>query len=789
MAEETSAALLSRARAAMSWSDTAEATAAVALAAPGRDRVVCRRVYGEALLLAGDRLAARRVYAEALDEVREALGEDDVEALLLHNGIGITAKITGEVDLAAHHYGRALEILDARGGGDQLLAGLHHNLGCLAHTRGDMAQAERHTRKALALHEGGDEVGACADRGQLGSILSERFRPAVALLYGNTQEDQRHGGHLATRVHTVIRTNDLSVEEPERRLGRVPSRRFQGTQHWRWIMSKEVLVYAQDLRRAREEVTAVGGRVPHVLTEHLLVVALPDDVSVVSLGSVVLATPERLEDTDRLIAESWISRLGAESVPADRLARAASQPSIPWDTPGRTPPHGSLDLDNAPSGTVTMESTGTPTSLTLTGSVSVGVVMVSGPSDAWMTVQGALKYVSVASDGTVWGVSASDKIYRRTGNAWTQVPGALKQLSVGNASTAWGVSSADRIYFGSPPGLQLSVAEKGIIRAEVLEGLAFLASADPSANVSFVYDWQDVAVNAEPGADSGEDHRKEDFEATWRNAALNSMGYAPSRLGSRDYVDTLRSSNQTDWAYAAYFTKYPLGHFAYAGGERCVMHYNNDGWGPASINQVFAHETCHIFGAADEYAASKCGCGPSGVSKTPNLNCGDCTATQVPCLMNGNTLSLCPWSRAQIGWSLWWHIAGSLKYVSVASDGTVWGVSASNNIYRRTGNVWTQVSGALKQLSVGDASMAWGVNASDDIYRWDGNGWTQVAGSLKHVSVASDGTVWGVNASNNIYRRTDNAWTEVPGALKQLDAGSTDVVWGVSSSDNIFRLG
>ena len=654
----------------------------------------------------------------------------------------------------------------------------------------------------------------------------------------------------------MIRTNNLSVEEPERRLGRVPSRRFQGTQHWRWIMSKEVLVYAQDLRRAREEVTAVGGRVPHVLTEHLLVVALPDDVSVVSLGSVVLATPERLEDTDRLIAESWISRLGAESVPADRLERAASQPSIPWDTPGRTPPHGSLDLDNAPSGTVTMESTGTPTSLTLTGSVSVGVVMVSGPSDAWMNVQGALKHVSVASDGTVWGVSASnniyrrtgnvwtqvsgalkqlsvgnasmawgvnasnaiyrwngngwtqvagslkhvsvasdgtvwgvnasDKIYRRTGDAWTQVPGALKQLSVGNASMIWGVSSADRIYFGSPPGLQLSVAEKGIITAEVLEGLAFLASANPNANVSFVYDWQDVAVNAEPGADSGEDHRKEDFEATWRNAALNSMGYPPSRLGSRDYVDALRSSNQTDWAYAAYFTRYPLGHFAYAGGERCVMHYNNDDWGPASINQVFAHETCHIFGAADEYG--DCGCSPSGVSKTPNLNCVNCTGTQVPCLMNQNTLSLCPWSRAQIGWSLWGHINGSLKYVSVASDGTVWGVNASDKIYRRTGNAWTQVPGALKQLSVGNASTIWGVNASDDIYRWNGNGWTQVAGSLKHVSVASDGTVWGVNASDKIYRRTGNAWTQVSGALKQLDAGSTDVVWGASSSDNIFRL-
>jgi hypothetical protein len=137
---------------------------------------------------------------------------------------------------------------------------------------------------------------------------------------------------------------------------------------------------------------------------------------------------------------------------------------------------------------------------------------------------------------------------------------------------------------------------------------------------------------------------------------------------------------------------------------------------------------------------------------------------------------------------LWERIAGALKYVSVASDGTVWGVNASDNIYRRTGNTWTQVPGALKQLSVGNASTIWGVNASDNIFRWNGNGWTRVAGALKHVSVASDGTVWGVNASDNIYQRTGNTWTQVRGALKQVATGSTDVVWGVNSSDAIYRL-
>jgi hypothetical protein len=66
---------------------------------------------------------------------------------------------------------------------------------------------------------------------------------------------------------------------------------------------------------------------------------------------------------------------------------------------------------------------------------------------------------------------------------------------------------------------------------------------------------------------------------------------------------------------------------------------------------------------------------------------------------------------------------------------------------------WRKISGALKQISVGSAGLIWGVNASDQIFRYTGeNEWQQIQGGLKHVSVASDGTVFGVNANNEIFR-------------------------------------
>ncbi len=122
-ADDTAAGLIARADDALRRADVATAlaaaSAAVTAAQPGRERTVARRLHGDALQLGGDRLAARAEYDLALAEAM-ATG-DDSEAMLLHNGIGVTAKFTGEVYLAATHYGHALAILQARGGDDAML--------------------------------------------------------------------------------------------------------------------------------------------------------------------------------------------------------------------------------------------------------------------------------------------------------------------------------------------------------------------------------------------------------------------------------------------------------------------------------------------------------------------------------------------------------------------------------------------------------------------------------------------------------------------------------------------
>ncbi len=70
---------------------------------------------------------------------------------------------------------------------------------------------------------------------------------------------------------------------------------------------------------------------------------------------------------------------------------------------------------------------------------------------------------------------------------------------------------------------------------EVQKSLNFLASAEPRANISFVYDIRLVTVSSLPGSTD----TYENAESPWRDAALQQMGFQANRLGSVQYVHNL----------------------------------------------------------------------------------------------------------------------------------------------------------------------------------------------------------------------------------------------------------
>ena len=357
-------------------------------------------------------------------------------------------------------------------------------------------------------------------------------------------------------------------------------------------MTTSQLLFTRDIEAATAEIEDLGGRVTHRFSDRAFVAEVPESAD---LSQLTASTSERPGDLDAVVSvlvDAWELRSTTGLSPRP----APEGQGLNWDAPGYESPreigHGDDDeLDDGrddPGGPGSggeraapvagdeqiMESTGTPTSLYMVGSIAVGIVVVGGPGD-----------------------------------------------------------------------LAFSSAERAKVVEEVQEGLDFLANAEPRARITWVYDVHFIDVTADPGPTD----TYEGAEAPWRNAALVQMGFPGSRAGSRQSVADLRTDKGTDWAFVGYFTKYPLRHFAYASVERTTMHYDNDGWGHDSINRVFAHEACHIFGAADEYGSCNCG-GSHGHLGAPNNNCVNCTGDQEPCLMSGNVLQMCSWSRQQIGW-------------------------------------------------------------------------------------------------------------------------------------------
>ncbi len=204
---------------------------------------------------------------------------------------------------------------------------------------------------------------------------------------------------------------------------------------------------------------------------------------------------------------------------------------------------------------------------------------------------------------------------------------------------------------GPTEELRFTSDEQVEVVADVQNALSWLGSNVPRGNIIWSYDIRPIELTVPAGRARGYEPR----EARWRDPALATLGFEPGVAGVEDFTATLKTTLGVEFAYCCFFVKYPLGHFAYAelGGPHLVMHYDNDGWGPENIDRVFAHESCHIFGAPDEYEESGCNCrGTWGTSRTPNSNCERCAeGGAVPCIMIGNTWDLCDATPGHLGWS------------------------------------------------------------------------------------------------------------------------------------------
>lgn len=205
------------------------------------------------------------------------------------------------------------------------------------------------------------------------------------------------------------------------------------------------------------------------------------------------------------------------------------------------------------------------------------------------------------------------------------------------------------IVEGPAAALEFTAGEQTGLAAQIQNGLTFLAGQTPGS-VTWVHETTVVAIN-EPVLGPGGTYQS--YEAAFRDPALAHLGFPPGADGVATAVVDLCARKACASGMLAFFTKYPTGHFAYAWPNDAflVMNHANDGWGPDRIDRVFAHETCHLFGCPDEYAASGCRCdGSWGSSGGPNGNCENCDGeTTADCIMRKNEWAMCSFTRGHLG--------------------------------------------------------------------------------------------------------------------------------------------
>lgn len=207
------------------------------------------------------------------------------------------------------------------------------------------------------------------------------------------------------------------------------------------------------------------------------------------------------------------------------------------------------------------------------------------------------------------------------------------------------VAASILLIEGTHSRYSFSPMERDTVVAEIQDGLGWLARCEPRARVSWFYEVTPLSLDIDPA-------RLPDFsEDTWRDAAMAKLGYPASWDGLEQFVRDRRTALGTDWAFAIFVTRFPLWHFAYAFKPRVVVNYDLDGWGVDNLDRIIAHETAHIFGAADEYAESKCDCQERwGFLQVENGNCELGAEHHEPCIMSHNAWAMCEFTRGHLGW-------------------------------------------------------------------------------------------------------------------------------------------
>jgi hypothetical protein len=248
----------------------------------------------------------------------------------------------------------------------------------------------------------------------------------------------------------------------------------------------------------------------------------------------------------------------------------------------------------------------------------------------------------------------------------------IEALSPGNSDNMIGKATFNAIFVESGGGCDANLytwtsADISTIQNEIMASLSFWASRAPTYGVPLTWVtafWTPSVTSAVVTCYEPILHPSSQ-DGLWINQIMCNFGFCSGDKFARTaaFNAAIRSGAATNWAVTSFIgynpppapTTFPDGFFAYAfiNGPYSQLLYRNDGWAVNQYGLVNAHETGHLFGAADQYASSGCNnCFIAGNNGVFNGNCANCNAATVPSIMRSNELALDGYCPGQIGWAV-----------------------------------------------------------------------------------------------------------------------------------------
>ena len=170
------------------------------------------------------------------------------------------------------------------------------------------------------------------------------------------------------------------------------------------------------------------------------------------------------------------------------------------------------------------------------------------------------------------------------------------------------------------------------------------------------------------------------------------------------------------------------------------------------------------------------------------------------------------YKRAIDGSGDWIQITGGANYdcsglcfsdASVSNNGYIWAISNQSDTYMLCGGGVVTKCGnndqllidnelSLVHIEAGDEEV-WGVNASNHIFKRPVNGsgeWSIVPGEMRYISASGNARIWGIAPNDSLYvcaKPCSGDWEYVGGSFKQVDGGNNSAI-GVTTDNTIVAM-